>query len=218
MLPLPPTDEVLRRLPRLLLGLVLFGFAIALMVRSDLGLAPWDVLHQGVSERTGLAIGTVAILTGVGVLLLWIPLRERVGLGTVANAVVIGLVVNATLGVLDVPDALWLRIAYLVLGIFLFGPGSGFYIGAGLGPGPRDGLMTGLARRGWSLRVVRTGIEATVLVVGALLGGTVGIGTIAFAVTVGPNVHLFLDRMSLPAPRRRGEAHPDEVPGHLEAL
>lgn len=218
MLPLPAASETLRRLPRLTLGLVLFGLGIALMVRSDLGLSPWDVLHQGVSKRTGLAIGTVGILTGVGVLLLWIPLRERVGIGTAANAVVIGLVVNAALEVLEVPEALWQRAGFLVVGIFLFGPGSGLYIGAGLGPGPRDGLMTGLARRGWSLRVVRTGIEVSVLLIGALLGGTVGVGTLAFAVTVGPNVHLFLSRMTLPAPRSRRSGSPDDVPGHLEAL
>ena len=218
MLPFPPADELAPRLPRLILGLVAFGLGIALMVRSDLGLSPWDVLHQGVAERTGLAIGTVGILTGVGVLLLWVPLHERVGIGTVANAIVIGLVVNASLEVIEVPDALWQRIAFLVLGIFLFGPGSGLYIGAGLGPGPRDGLMTGLARRGRSLRAVRTGIEVSVLVIGALLGGTVGIGTLAFALTVGPNVHLFLSRMTLPAPRARRSDPADEVPGHLEAL
>ena len=218
MLPFPPLDEIGRRLPRLMLGLVLFGLGIAFMVRSDLGLAPWDVLHQGVSERTGLAMGTVTILTGVAVLLLWIPLRERMGIGTVANAIVIGLVVNAALSVIEEPDPLAVRVAFLAVGIFLFGPGSGFYIGAGLGPGPRDGLMTGLARRGRSVRIVRTGIELTALLVGAILGGTVGIGTVAFALTVGPNVHFFLHRMTLPTPRRRTPSKGDEVPGHLEAL
>ena len=168
MLPFPPADEVRRRVPRLLGGLVLFGVGIALMVRADLGLAPWDVLHQGVSERTGIAIGNVTILTGVVVLLLWIPIRERPGLGTVLNVLVIGLVVDATLAVVDAPEPMWLRVAFLALGIFVFGPGSGLYIGAGLGPGPRDGLMTGLARRGRSVRVVRTGIELTALAVGAL--------------------------------------------------
>ena len=191
---------------------MLFGFGIALMVRADLGLAPWDVLHQGVAERTGVAIGTVTILTGVVVLLLWLPIRERPGLGTLLNVLVIGLVVDATLAVVDAPQALWQRIAFLGLGIFAFGPGSGLYIGAGLGPGPRDGLMTGLARRGRSVRVVRTGIELTALAVGALLGGRVGIGTIAFALTVGPNVHWFLEHMRLPDPD-------DHLPpGHVEAL
>lgn len=175
----------------------MFGVGIALMVRADLGLAPWDVLHQGVSERTGVAIGTVTILVGIVVLLLWLPIRERFGLGTVLNVIVIGLVVDGTLAVVDAPAPLVARVGFLVIGIFLFGPGSGLYIGAGLGPGPRDGLMTGLARRGGSVRVVRTGIELTALAVGAALGGSVGLGTVAFAVTVGPNVHWFLDRMTL---------------------
>lgn len=208
MLPFPPSDELRRRLPRLLGGLVLFGVGIALMVRADLGLAPWDVLAQGISERADLAIGTVTILVGVVVLLLWLPIRERPGLGTALNVLVIGLVVDATLSVLDAPEPLWARALFLTVGIFLFGPGSGFYIGAGLGPGPRDGLMTGLARRGGSVRVVRTGIELTVLAVGAVLGGSVGIGTVLFALTVGPNVHWFLDRMSLPEVRRRGAVGP----------
>jgi uncharacterized membrane protein YczE len=211
MLPFPPADELRRRVPRLLGGLVLFGVGIALMVQADLGLAPWDVLHQGVSERSGIAIGTVTILTGAVVLLLWIPIRERPGLGTLLNVLVIGLVVDATLAVVDAPTELWQRIAFLVVGIYVFGPGSGFYIGAGLGPGPRDGLMTGLARRGRSVRVVRTGIELAALAIGAALGGSVGIGTVAFALTVGPNVHWHLDRMTLPAARPRRE-EPDGVP------
>lgn len=205
MLPFPPTDELRRRLPRLLLGLAFFGVGIALMVRADLGLGPWDVLHQGLSERVDLAIGTVTILVGLLVLVLWVPLRERPGLGTVLNVLLIGLVADATLAVLDAPDSMWARVLFLVAGVFVFGPGSGLYIGAGLGPGPRDGLMTALARRGRSVRVVRTGIELTVLAVGAALGGTVGIGTVLFALSIGPNVHWFLDRMSLPDPRLRQE-------------
>jgi uncharacterized membrane protein YczE len=218
MLPLPPADELRRRVPRLLGGLVLFGVGIALMVRADLGLAPWDVLHQGVAERTGIAIGNVTILTGAVVLLLWIPIRERPGLGTVLNVLVIGLVVDATLALVAAPTAMWQRVAFLAAGIFVFGPGSGLYIGAGLGPGPRDGLMTGLARRGRSVRVVRTGIELTALAVGALLGGRVGIGTVAFALTVGPNVHWFLARMTLPEARPRRPVPDDLPPGHLESL
>jgi len=219
MLPFPPADELRRRIPRLLGGLVLFGVGIALMVRADLGLAPWDVLHQGVAERTGIAIGNVTILTGVLVLLLWVPIRERWGLGTVLNVVVIGLVVDATLAVLAAPEAMWQRISFLAVGIFMFGPGSGLYIGAGLGPGPRDGLMTGLARRGRSVRIVRTGIELAALAVGAALGGSVGIGTVAFAVTVGPNVHWHLDKMTMPAARLRRATEPDAFPpGHVEAL
>jgi uncharacterized membrane protein YczE len=211
VLPLPPPDELRTRLPRLLAGLAMFGVGIALMVRADLGLAPWDVLHQGVAERTGIAIGTVTILTGVVVLLLWLPIRERPGLGTVLNVIVIGLVVDATLAVIDAPEAIWVRVVYLTVGIFLFGPGSGLYIGAGLGPGPRDGIMTGLARRGWaSVRVVRTGIELTALAVGWALGGTVGIGTLVFALTIGPVVQVTLARLSLPP---RGEALPPRWAG-----
>jgi uncharacterized membrane protein YczE len=218
MLPFPPADELWTRVPRLLAGLAMFGVGIALMVRADLGLAPWDVLHQGVAEHTGIAIGTVTILTGVVVLFLWLPIRERPGLGTVLNVVVIGLVVDATLAVIDAPQAIWARVAYLTVGIFLFGPGSGLYIGAGLGPGPRDGLMTGLARRGGSVRLVRTGIELAALAAGATLGGSIGVGTLAFALTVGPNVHWFLDKMTLPDPRTR-RADPDDLPpGALEAL
>jgi len=216
VLPLPPRAELGRRLPRLLGGLVLFGVAIACMVRADLGLPPWDVLHQGVSEHTGLAIGTASIIVGVVVLLLWIPLRERLGIGTVLNALIVGLVIDATMAVVDTPASTVGRVGLLVLGIVLFGPGSGLYIGAGLGPGPRDGLMTALARRGRSVRVVRTAIELTVLAIGVALGGSVGIGTVAFAVTVGPNVHLFLDRMKFAPP----EAHPPTTPalGTFEPL
>jgi uncharacterized membrane protein YczE len=203
--------------PRLLLGLTCFGAGIGLMVRADLGLGPWDVLHQGVADRTGITIGVVTILTGMVVLLLWIPLRERPGIGTILNVLVIGLVVDGTLAVVDAPEVMWQRIALLVVGVYLFGPGSGWYIGAGLGPGPRDGLMTGIARRGHSLRVVRTGIELAVLAIGAALGGSIGIGTVLFALTVGPNVHWHLDRMSLPAPHPKTSAL-DEPPGYLEAL
>jgi len=217
MLPLPAADELVRRVPRVLLGLTFFGMGIALMVRADLGLAPWDVLHQGVAERTGISIGTVTILTGLVVLLLWVPIRERPGLGTVLNVLVIGLVVDATLALVDAPEAMWQRIGLLGLGVYLFGPGSGWYIGAGLGPGPRDGLMTGIARRGHSLRVVRTGIELTVLALGALLGGSVGVGTVLFAVAVGPNVHWHLDHMTMPEPRPRRSSL-DEPPGHLESI
>jgi uncharacterized membrane protein YczE len=217
MLPLPAGPELRRRVPRLLGGLALFGIGIGLMVRADLGLGPWDVLHQGVAERTGATIGTVTILTGVMVLLLWIPLRERPGLGTVLNVVLIGLVADGTLAVVDEPSSLPMRVALLVVGIYVFGPGSGLYIGAGLGPGPRDGLMTGIARRGTAVRVVRTGIELTVLVLGAALGGSVGIGTVAFALSVGPNVHWHLERMSLPELVPTRIAPDDLPPGALEA-
>ena len=212
MLPLPPIDELGRRTPRLLAGLVLFGLGIALMVRADLGLAPWDVLHQGLAERTGIPIGRVTILVGAVVLLLWIPLRQRPGLGTIANVLVIGVVEDVALSVIDPPSAMAARIGMLLLGIFLFGPGSGLYIGAGLGPGPRDGLMTGIAKRGVSVRLARTAVELVALAVGFALGGTVGIGTVLFAATVGPNVHWHLERMTLPQPGQpqgRDEAQQD---------
>ena len=198
MLTVPSRPVLAERLPRLLLGLTLCGVGIALMVAADLGLGPWDVLHQGISEQVGVPIGTVGILVGVVVLLAWLPMRQRVGIGTVLNVLWIGMVIDLVLLVLETPDSSVLRWAYLLVGAFLFGPGSGFYIGAGLGPGPRDGLMTGIARRGHKVRNVRTGIELTVLALGWLLGGSVGIGTLLFAVTIGPNVHYFLDRLSLP--------------------
>jgi uncharacterized membrane protein YczE len=189
--------ELRRRLPRLLLGLVLCGLGIAVMVAGDLGLGPWDVLHQGISTRTGIPIGTVNILVGLAVLTLWLPLRERPGLGTILNAVVIGVVIDLTLLVLATPDALAGRLALTLAGPVLFGVGSGFYIGAGLGPGPRDGVMTGLARRGWRVGSVRAGLELTVLLAGWLLGGTVGLGTVVFALGIGPIVHASLHRLGM---------------------
>ena len=201
MLVVPSRAELGRRIPRLLGGLVLCGIGIALMVRADLGLGPWDVLHQGLSDLTGIPIGTVTILVGLVVLLAWLPLRERLGVGTVLNVLIIGTVVDVVMLVVDTPDQLALRWAFLLLGVFLFGPGSGLYIGAGLGPGPRDGLMTGIARRGHSIRVVRTGIELSALALGWALGGTLGVGTILFALTIGPNVHFFLDRLRIPDER-----------------
>ncbi len=193
----------LPRLPGLLAGLVLFGAGVALMVASGLGLSPWEVLHQGISVRTGIPIGTVSILLGIVVLLAWIPIGERPGIGTIANILVIGTTTNLVLGVLpdlppftlaetSAPDV-GVRSALVVGGILAIGLGSGLYLGSDLGPGPRDGLMTGLHRRyGWSIRRVRTALEVGVLVVGFLLGGTVGIGTVLFAVTIGPLVQLFL--------------------------
>lgn len=181
---------MIRRLVQLYAGLFLYGMSSAMMIRSHFGLNPWDVFHQGLGDRTPLSFGTVVIITGAIVLLLWIPLRQRPGFGTVSNVVVIGLV--ADLGLWLIPDlqSLPVRAAMLVSGIVLNGIATSAYIGAGLGPGPRDGLMTGLAERtGRSIRAVRTGIEVTVLAVGWLLGGTVGIGTLLYAVTIGPIVH-----------------------------
>ena len=194
-----PWGETLRRLPRVVFGLVVFGVGIALMVVADLGLAPWDVLHQGISERTGLGIGTVIIVVGARVVLGFIPLRERVGLGTVLNAIVIGVSANAALTVLDEPEGLPVRVAAMIGGPVVIAFGSGLYIGAGLGPGPRDGIMTGLARRGIAVWKARTVIEVVVLVSGVALGGTVGIGTIWFAVGIGPMIGWWLPRLTLPS-------------------
>jgi len=180
------------------LGLVVFGVGIAMMVISDLGLSPWEVLHQGISGRTGIPIGTVTILTGIVVLVLWVPLRERVGIGTILNVLIIGVVMDLTLWIApESVDPLWLRWVLLLGGVLLVGIGSGFYIGVGLGPGPRDGLMTGLARRGIHIGAARAAIEISVLILGWFLGGTVGFGTVIFAFGMGPLVALFLPRLSL---------------------
>jgi len=176
---------------------MLFGWGLALMVASDLGLGPWEVLHQGVSFHTPIPIGTVGIITGLVVLLLWIPLRERYGLGTALNVVLIGVVIDVTLIWLSTPRLAVLRWVFMIGGVVMVGVGSGYYIGAGLGPGPRDGLMTGLARRGWSIRLVRTSIELTALLCGWLLGGTVGVGTVLFAFAIGPLVQVFLPRLTV---------------------
>lgn len=182
---------------RCLLGLVVLGVGLGLIVSADLGVAPWDVLHQGLSERLGTTIGTASIGVGVVVLLGWIPLRERPGLGTLLNVFVIGATMDLTLALLEDPEAMWLRVVLLVVGVWLWGPGSGLYLGAAMGSGPRDGLMTGLARRGLHVGRVRSGIEAAALGVGFLLGGTVGVGTVLFAVGVGPNVAWWLPRLTL---------------------
>ena len=180
------------RLVQLYLGLILYGISSSLLVLATLGLDPWDVFHQGLSRTFGLAIGTWAIIVGAVVLLLWIPLRQRPGIGTVSNVVLVGLTMNVVLGHVGAPHAMAARIACLVCGVFLNGVATGAYIGAGLGPGPRDGLMTGLAARGHSIRVVRTGIELTVLFVGWRLGGTVGLGTVVYALAIGPLAHVFV--------------------------
>jgi uncharacterized membrane protein YczE len=204
MLPLPG-NQLRLRLRRLLLGLVLFGWGIAAMVVADLGLGPWEVLHQGISFRTGIPIGTVGILTGFVVLFGWIPLRERIGLGTVLNVILIGIVIDLTLwGLPDRLDGLALRWGVMVTGVVMIGIGSGYYIGAGMGPGPRDGLMTGLAKRGLHIGWVRTGIEVTVLCLGWLLGGTVGAGTLAFAFGIGPLIAYVLPRLTVREGTRSG--------------
>jgi len=185
-----------RRLVQLYLGLVLYGVSASLLVLARLGLDPWDVFHQGLARHTGLAIGTWSILVGLCVMVLWIPLRQRPGIGTVSNVVLIGGTMDVVLGHVAPPHTLAWRIVCLVAGVFLSGVATGAYIGAGLGPGPRDGLMTGLVARGGSIRVVRTGIEVTVLVTGWLLGGTVGVGTVLYAVSIGPLAHVFVPLFS----------------------
>ena len=199
MLPIPSRPELWPRLGQLMLGLVLFGVGLALMVIADLGLSPWDVFHQGVSTRTGIPIGTVVIITGLLLLITWIPLKEKIGIGTIANAVVIGLVLDAALFLFpDRIDLLAARWAAMLVGVLIVAVGSGFYIGAGLGPGPRDGLMTGITRRtGFPLGLVRAVLEIGVLIVGWALGGTVGIGTLVFAFGIGPLVQFFLKRLQV---------------------
>lgn len=182
-----------RRLPQLFIGLVLYGVSLALMVRGDVGLAPWDVLHSGLIRYVPITLGQAVVVMSFVVLLLWIPLREMPGLGTVANAFVVGFSADAALALIDRPDALWLRITLLVAGVVLNALATGLYIGSQFGRGPRDGLMTGLARRtGWSLRLVRTGLEVTVVAIGFLLGGVVGFGTVIYALAIGPLAQLML--------------------------
>ncbi|MFD8523878.1 YitT family protein [Streptomyces capillispiralis] len=188
-----------RRLFQLYAGLALYGASSALLVRSGLGLEPWNVLHQGLSERTGLSMGVVLTVTGAVVLLLWIPLRQRPGLGTVSNVLVIGAAMDATLAVLPDAHAPAVRVLLMVSGIVLNGAATGLYIAARFGSGPRDGLMTGLHQRtGVSIRLVRTAIEITVVVTGFLLGGTVGVGTVLYAVAIGPLAQLFLRAFAVP--------------------
>lgn len=188
-----------RRLAQLYAGLALFGVSMALLVRSRLGNMPWDVLHQGLVRRIGGTIGTWSIVVGALVLLLWFPLRERPGLGTVSNVVLVGLSVDATLAVMPRLDHLPLRVAAMVAGIVLNAVATALYVGARLGPGPRDGLMTGLVRRtGRSVRTVKTLIEVSVVVVGFALGGTLGAGTVVFVVTIGPLCQVFMHRLAVP--------------------
>jgi uncharacterized membrane protein YczE len=207
------------RLLKLYLGLAAFGAGLALMLRADLGLGPWDVLHQGLADRLGLPIGWVVNGVAAVVMLAWIPLRERPGLGTVSNVVVVGLAADGALRVLPAPDLLVARFGFLALGIAGTAAATGLYVGAGFGPGPRDGLMTGLARRGIPVRVARTAIELGVLVIGLALGGPVGIGTVIFTLTIGPLVQIALHRLAGPparpdtSPTTRAAAPPAVPPG-----
>ncbi|MFI6940101.1 YitT family protein [Streptomyces sp. NPDC050418] len=204
-----------RRLIQLYAGLTLYGASSALLLRSGLGLEPWNVLHQGLAERTGLTIGVVSIIIGALVLVLWIPLKQRPGLGTVSNVFVVGLAMDGTLALIPDADGWTLRILAMATGIVLNGVATGLYITARFGPGPRDGLMTGLNQAtGWSIRLARTSIEIAVVATGFLLGGTVGVGTVAYALAIGPLAQFFLRFFAIPgadggsrvvaaAPRRR---------------
>jgi uncharacterized membrane protein YczE len=176
-----------------MVGVALFGISLGLVIRAGLGLAPWDVFHQGLAAQIGVSIGAVIVGTSAVVLLAWIPLKERPGIGTLANGGLVGVWVNLTLEV--IPDTIegWpARIALLTVGVLINGVGSGMYIGAGLGPGPRDGLMTAIARRGFTIRRVRTSLELSVLAIGVVIGGTIGIGTVVYAVGIGPLAHVFI--------------------------
>jgi uncharacterized membrane protein YczE len=210
--PLPLRVRPAARLGRLYLGLAAYGVSMALMVESRLGNMPWDVLHQGLSRHVGLSIGMVSIIIGALVLLAWIPLRQRPGIGTISNVFVIGFAIDGALWVLPTPTVLWLRLLFLVAGVLLCAVATGLYVGARLGPGPRDGLMTGLAARGYSVRIVRTTIEVGVVIIGFLLGGTLGIGTIVYALTIGPLVHITLPLFAVRVPAPRTDA-PAEAAG-----
>jgi uncharacterized membrane protein YczE len=185
------------RLAWLYVGLAGFGLSLALLVQARLGLDPWDVLSQGIARRTGIPIGWVVDIIGAVVLLAWIPLRQRPGAGTVSNVIGVGIVLNVALGIIPAPAALAWRLPMLAAAIVLNAVATACYLGARLGPGPRDGLMTGIVARGHSLRTVRTAIELTVLVAGVALGGSAGIGTLAYALAIGPLVHLLLPRLTL---------------------
>ncbi len=208
-----------RRLAQLVFGLSILGLGVAMLLAADLGAAPWDVLHQGIARRTSLAVGTTVMVVGLLVLVAWIPLQLRPRVGTILNAALVGPMVDLGLAVLPHPAGLPSRIAYLLLGTLLFGLGAGLYIAAGLGPGPRDGVMTGLADRGLPVRWVRTGLELGALVVGAALGGTVGIGTLVVALALGhiiqPVMEKTVPRLPPTSPRPSGMA--DGLPGAEEA-
>ncbi|MFH9369629.1 YitT family protein [Streptomyces anulatus] len=207
------TTHLTRRLVQLYVGLMLYGASSALLVRAELGLEPWGVLHQGLAELTGISIGVVSIIIGAVVLLLWIPLRQRPGLGTVSNVFVVGLAMDGTLAVVGDLDGLGFRVPVMVLGIVLNGVATGLYIAARFGPGPRDGLMTGLNRvTGRSIRLVRTAIEVAVVVTGFLLGGSLGAGTVLYALAIGPLAQFFLRIFALPEPAGPAAVAPADEP------
>jgi len=190
-----------RRLVQLYAGLILYGVSLALQIRAGLGLDPWDVFHQGVSDRTGLSFGTIVIITGALVLLAWIPLRQKPGIGTVSNVFVLGIVVDITLSLLGDVHGFGYQLALLTTGVVLNAIAGAAYIGAGLGPGPRDGLMTGLVRvTGRGVGVIRTSIEVSVLAIGFILGGTVGLGTVVYALSIGPLLGFLLPLFTIKEP------------------
>lgn len=195
--------DLVERLLQLLVGLFLYGVALGLMVRGGIGVAPWDVLSLGISGKSGIGYGVVTNLVAVAVLLLWIPLRQRLGLGTVLNALILGPSADLTLALVPAPGSVWIGAPMFLVGLVLLAFATGLYISADFGPGPRDGLMTGLvARTGWPVWVVRTVIEGSVLVIGFLLGGPVGVGTVLFAFGVGPLIGWFLPRIARLRARR----------------
>jgi uncharacterized membrane protein YczE len=207
VLPNVLADRPVQRLARCIIGLAFFALGISMFVTAHLGLAPWDVFHQGVAGHLGLKLGWVIEITGFLLLLLWIPLHQRPGIATILNAVEIGLVVNLIGSHLPSTDRLIPRLAYVVGAVVVIAIGSGLYIGAGLGTGPRDGIMVAVANRGYSVRLVRTVLESFVLVVGVALGGHVGVGTVAFTLGIGPMVHVLIPRLELhpPPPTWRDE-------------
>ncbi|MFS0912662.1 YitT family protein [Microbacterium sp. 179-I 3D2 NHS] len=204
-----------RRVTQLLIGLFLYGIGIAFIVRGAIGAAPWDVLTQGIARQVPLSFGTITILVSIVVLLLWIPIRQRPGTGTVLNALLVGPSADVGFSVIPQTDVLWIRVVFFVVGLLVLSAATGLYIGAAFGPGPRDGLMTGLHRRtGWPIWVVRTGLEVTVVAAGWALGGNVGVGTVAFALLVGPLCQFFmrLFAIRLPEPTDRvGPPHTGEI-------
>ena len=201
----PSARELVRRVPPLLVGIALISLGTCLSVRAHLGLAPWDVFHQGISKRTGVSLGWVIVIVGFVVLLVWIPLHQRLGIGTIVNTVLVGALVRVFLPHLGAPDLMVARIAMLLGAVGAFGVGGGLYIGAALGPGPRDGLMTAITARGHRLWVVRTILELSVFAVGWMLGGNVGAGTALIAFSLGPVVHFAVRRFHLPVPARSTE-------------
>ena len=186
-----------RRLVRCLIGLAIFAIGISLQMNANIGAPPWDVFHQGVAKQTDISIGKIIVITGFTLLLLWIPLRQKPGLGTILNALEIGLIADVALEIIPEPNNIFIRIVMVIVGIITVAVGTGLYIGSALGPGPRDGLMTGLAQRGIPIRIGRTAVEVTVMIIGYALGGQVGVATFAFAFGVGPLVQFFLPRLAV---------------------